>query len=156
MEPEDRLVPIGRVGRPHGLDGAFVVEQASDDDRRWVGGATVLLDGEPATITLSRRAGGRRRAIGLDRPAVRGAQLAIPASELPPPDPDAYYAFQLVGLTVVDEQGQELGRVVAVHPGTANDNLELEDRTLVPLIEDAVSSIDLDDGRVVIARGFLA
>ena len=43
MDP-DRLVPIGRVGRPHGLDGAFVVEHASDDDR-----------------ALGGRGGGRRR-----------------------------------------------------------------------------------------------
>ena len=32
MTDEAGLVPVGRVGRPHGLDGAFVVERASDDD----------------------------------------------------------------------------------------------------------------------------
>jgi 16S rRNA processing protein RimM len=153
---EDRLVPIGRIGRPHGLDGAFVVEQASEDEGRWRVGTTVLVDGEPATIAVSRRVGGRRRAIRLDRPAPRGAQLAVHASELPPPGPDAYYAFELVGLTAIDEEGRELGQVVDVHPGSANDNLELSDRTLVPLIEDAIRAIDLDGRRVVVDRGFLA
>jgi ribosomal 30S subunit maturation factor RimM len=43
-------VPIGRVGRPHGLDGAFVVEHASDDDRRWQVGASLHVDGAPASI----------------------------------------------------------------------------------------------------------
>ena len=155
MTDETGLVPVGRVGRPHGLDGAFVVERASDDGRRWEVGASVLVDGAPATIELSRRVGGRRRAIRLDRQVERGAVLAVHVSELPTPEPDSYYAFQLVGLAVVDEEGRELGSVVEVHPGVANDNLELADGTLVPLIDDAVRAVDLDAGRIVVERGFL-
>ena len=155
MTDETGLVPVGRVGRPHGLDGAFVVERASDDGRRWEVGASVLVDGAPATIELSRRVGGRRRAIRLDRQVERGAVLAVHVSELPTPEPDSYYAFQLVGLVVVDEEGRELGSVVEVHPGVANDNLELADGTLVPLIDDAVRTVDLGAGRIVVERGFL-
>jgi 16S rRNA processing protein RimM len=155
LTDETGLVPVGRVGRPHGLDGAFVVERASDDDRRWEVGAAVLVDGAPATIELSRRVGGGRRAIRLDRQVERGAQLAVHVSELPTPAPDSFYAFQLVGLAVVDEEGGELGSVVEVHPGVANDNLELADGTLVPLIDDAVRTVDLASGRIVVERGFL-
>ncbi len=146
MSDETTLVPIGRVGRPHGLDGAFVVEDASDDERRWRVGETVLVGGEPATIEVVRRVGGGRRAIRLDRPVERGAQLAVRVSELPALEPDSYYAFQLVGLEVVDEADERFGHVVEVHPGVANDNLELDDGTLVPLIEDAVRTIDLAAG----------
>ena len=148
-------MPIGRVGRPHGLDGAFVVEHASDDERRWQVGATVIVDGEHATITLMRRVGGRKRAIRLDRQVERGAALAIVVSDLPAPGADSYYAFQLVGLVAVEEGGNELGPVVDVVPGVANDNLELADGTLIPLIEDAIHAIDLDGGRVVLVQGFL-
>ena len=155
MVDPDRLVPIGRVGRPHGLDGAFVVEHASDDPSRWEVGAAVVVDGTPAVITLSRRVGGGRRAIRLDRTVARGAELAVRLSELPDPGPDSYYEFQLVGLVVVDEDGGELGRVVGVHSGVANDNLELADGTLVPMIEDAIRAVDLDAGRVVVVSGFL-
>ena len=35
-------VPIGKVGRPHGIDGAFFVEQPSEDGRWWQTGATFL------------------------------------------------------------------------------------------------------------------
>jgi 16S rRNA processing protein RimM len=152
---DEPLVPIGRVGRPHGLDGAFVVERPSADERRWRVGATILVDGTPATITVSRRAGGARRAIRLDREVARGAELAVAPSDLPAPEPDSYYVFQLVGLEAVDEEGASLGRVVEVHPGTANDNLELADGTLVPLVEDAIRRVDVEEGRVVVARGFL-
>jgi 16S rRNA processing protein RimM len=143
------------VGKPHGLDGSFVVERASDDERRWEVGATLLVDGRPATIVAVRRVGGGRRAIRLDLPVERGAELTVRLADLPPPEPDSYYAFQLVGLQVVDEDGRDLGVVAGVHPGIANDNLELADGTLVPMIEDAVREIDLERRRVVVASGFL-
>lgn len=155
MRDDDRLVPIGRVGRPHGLDGAFLIEHASEDDARWRIGATVIVDGEPATVEVSRRVGGGRRAIRLDRRVERGAELSVHVGDLPPPAPDSYYAFQLVGLVAVDEAGKELGRVVAVIPGAANDNLELEDGALVPLIDDAIRAVDLAGGKVVVDGGFL-
>ncbi len=149
------LVPIGRVGRPHGLDGAFVVERASQDEGRWRVGETLLAGGVPATITLARKVGGGRRAIKLDREVPRGTELAVDAAELPPTDAGSFYVFQLVGLEAVDEDGAPLGRVIEVHPGAANDNVELADGRLVPLIEDAIRDVDLDGGRLVVARGFL-
>jgi len=156
LTDDTALVPVGRVGRPHGLDGAFVVERASDDEQRWHVGAVLLVEGVPATIELSRRVGGGRRAIRFDRPVERGAVLAVRAADLPAPGPDSFYAFQLVGLAVVDGEGRELGRVTEVHPGVANDNLELGDGTLVPLIDDAVRSVDLAAGRIVVEGGFLS
>ena len=155
MDDPDRLVQVGRVGRPHGTDGAFVVEQASDDDRRWEIGAIVIVDGAPARVTLMRRVGSGRRAIRLDRPVPRGAELSVRLRDLPPPEPDSYYAFQLVGLDVVDDEGAPVGVVADVMPGPANDNLELGDGRLVPMIEDAIREIDLEGRRIVVARGFL-
>lgn len=143
------------MGRPHGLDGAFVVERGSDDDRRFTVGATILVDGEPARIELHRRVGGGRRAIRLDRPVERGQTLAVPCGELPPPEPGAYYVFQLVGLEVDEQGGRKVGRVRDVLPGAANDNLELDDGTLVPLVEDAIAEVDLERGRILLNPGFI-
>jgi 16S rRNA processing protein RimM len=154
VDPE-HLVQVGRVGRPHGTDGAFVVEVASEDERRWAIDATVLVDGEPARITLSRQVGGGRRAIRLDRPVARGAVLAVRLGDLPALEPDSFYAFQLVGLAVVDDAGTEVGVVAGVAPGLANDNLELDDGRLVPLIEDAIRELDVEARRIVVDRGFL-
>ena len=155
MEDPDRLVQVGRVGRPHGTDGAFVVEQASADESRWEVGAVVIVEGVPARVTLTRRVGGGRRAIKLDRPAPRGADLSVRLGDLPTPEPDSYYAFQLVGLAVVDDAGAPVGEVTEVLPGSANDNLQLDDGRLVPLIEDAIREIDLEARRVVVAEGYL-
>ena len=79
--------------------------------------------------------------------------LTVLRSELPPPEPGAFYIFQLVGLEV-EEDGRVVGRVRDVVPGPANDNLELEDGTLVPLVEDAVIKVDLEQGRIHLNPGF--
>lgn len=148
-------MPVGRVGRPHGIDGSFVVEQGSEDERRFAVGAVVLVDGQPAKVVSSKRAGGGRRAIRLDREASRGATLAVRRDELPEPDEDAFYVFQLVGLIVEGSDGRVLGTVNDVLPGAANDSLELEGGTLLPLVEDCVREVDVAAGRIVVDARFL-
>jgi 16S rRNA processing protein RimM len=149
------LVRVGRVGKPHGLDGSFFVENGSEDEERFVVGARLHVDGEPAQVVDSKRSGGRR-VIRLDREAARGAELAVPRSELPPPGEDEYYEFQLVGLTVEEDGGRTLGRVTSVQPGPANDVLELDSGLLLPLVGACVLEVDLETGRILIARGFAA
>jgi 16S rRNA processing protein RimM len=148
-------VRIGRVGRPHGLDGSFVVERASDDPARFEVGAELLAAGESARVVASKRAGGGRLVIRLDRPVERGAELTVPVSALPPAEPDAYYVFQLLGLQVEEEGGRPLGSVRDVASGIANDVLELDSGLLLPMHEDCVREVDLDAGRIVVAPGFV-
>ena len=145
---------VGRVGRPHGLAGAFVVEDASDAPERFAEGATVYVEREPATVVESKAAGGRV-VVRLDRSARRGAALELPETELPPAGEDAFYVYQLVGLTVVEEGGRILGRVQDVTPGVANDVLELEGGIALPMVEDCVRAVDLEEGRIVVAPGFV-
>jgi 16S rRNA processing protein RimM len=144
---------VGRVGRPHGLDGSFVVEGASEDAGRFAVGATLWVDREEARVTASRRARGRP-VIRLDRDVSRGTPLSVPRSLLPRLDDDSYYVFQLVGLTVEEEGGRVLGRVREVTPGVANDVLELDSGLLLPMHEECVRSVDLAAGTIVVARGF--
>ncbi len=148
-----RWVAVGRVGRPHGLDGAFVVEAASDDPARFAAGARVYVRGEPAVVVDAKRAGGRP-VIRLDRPVERGSEIELPADELPPPGEGEFYAFQLVGLAVEEETGRQLGTVVSVEPGVANDVLELDSGHALPLVEDCVLAVEPETGRIVIARGY--
>jgi 16S rRNA processing protein RimM len=149
----DELVRVGRVGRPHGLDGSFVVEEASQSPERFAVGARLYVDGEEAEVVASKRAGGRP-VVRLDREARRGATLAVRREDLPAPEPDSYYVFQLVGLEVEEEGGRGLGRVAVVAPGVANDVLELESGVALPLVADCVREVDLDRGRILVARGF--
>lgn len=146
-------MPIGRVGRPHGTDGAFVVE-GGGDARRFEVGARILVDGREATIVASRQVGKGRRAIKVDLPAERGAQLAVRRADLPPPEEGSYYVADLVGLVVVDAGGAEIGRVTDVLPGPGNDALELDTGALLPLVEACVREVDLERGRIHLNPGF--
>jgi 16S rRNA processing protein RimM len=146
-------VPVGRVGKPHGLDGSFFVDGASENAERFATGATIWVDGEPALVVAAKRSGGRP-VIRLDRSVARGARLEVPTAELPPPAEGSYYVFQLVGLEVVEEGGKPLGRVSDVAPGVANDVLELESGLALPLVEDCVLDVDLEAGRILVAAGF--
>ena len=148
------LVTVGRVGKPHGVDGSFFVEEASDAPERFARGAVLLVDGEPAEITVSKRGAGGRPVIKFERPVSRGATLAVRRDELPAPAEDSYYVFQLVGLRVEEEGGRPLGTVTDVDNGPANDTLELDSGLLLPLVESCVLDIDLDGGRILVARGF--
>jgi 16S rRNA processing protein RimM len=152
LTAKDRVV-VGRVGKPHGLGGAFVVENASDDPARFAVGATLLVGDESARVEDAKRAGGRL-VIKLDRRVERGIALEVPRSSLEPPAEDEYYVFQLVGLEVVEDGGRVLGHVREVAPYAANDVLELDSGLLLPLVEDCVRQVDLAAGRIVVARGF--
>ena len=147
------LVRIGRVGKPHGLDGSFFVERASEDEERFAKGATLHVDGEPATVVGSKRSGGRP-VIKLDREVARGAELSIPRADLPPTEEHEYYAFELVGLAVEEEGGRELGQVSEIQPGIANDVLQLDSGIALPLVDACVLQVDLEKRVILVARGF--
>jgi len=152
----DELVPVGRVGRPHGVDGAFFVENPSARAGVFTSGAMLYAGGEPATVVASRHGSGGRPVIRLDRHVERGAELAVARATLPElSDEDEFYAFQLVGLRIEEEGGRQLGRVREVLQYPANDVLELDSGVSLPLVEACVRQVDLAGGRIVVAAGFV-
>jgi 16S rRNA processing protein RimM len=147
-------VAVGRVGRPHGLDGAFVVEDASEEPERFAPGAAVAVDGEQAVVVERKRAGGRL-VVKLDRAVRRGQTITVPRSALAELGEGEFYAADLVGLEVLEEGHRLLGRVAAVIPGPANDVLELDSGIALPMVADCVLSVDTAAGRIAVARGFV-
>jgi 16S rRNA processing protein RimM len=146
-------VQIGKVGKPHGIDGSFFIEQPSADERWWKVGSRFFAGGAEVEVVAARRSSGRP-IVKLDRAVERGALIEVERDALPPTEEDEYYAFELVGLPVVEENGRELGSVKAVTTGIANDILELDSGVLLPMIEDCVRDVDLAGGRIVVAEGF--
>lgn len=147
------LVAVGRVGKSHGLDGSFVVEQASEAEGRFQVGAELIVESKPARIVAARTARGRP-VIRLDRRVRRGAALEVSRASLEPTTEGEYYVFQLVGLPVQEQGGRALGVVKDVSPGVANDVLELDSGLLLPMVEDCVLHVDLDAGHILVAPGF--
>ncbi|KIT14592.1 ribosome maturation factor RimM [Jannaschia aquimarina] len=86
--------------------------------------------------------------------SLRGQRLWVPRAALPDPEEDEYYHSDLIGLTVLDTGGAELGRVAAVHDHGAGDLLELRGPglkgVLVPFTRAVVPTVDLSAGRIII------
>jgi 16S rRNA processing protein RimM len=147
-------VVVGRVGKPHGLDGSFVVDDASEDAHWFARGARLHVNGAVAEVVASKHGGGGRPVIRLDVKPARGSRLEVERSALPPTGDDEYYIFQLVGLSVVEETGRVLGTVATVTPGVANDVLELDAGLALPMVEECIREVDLAGGRILVAAGF--
>ena len=157
------VIEVGRVGRPHGLDGSFHVTRP--EARLLVNGAEILVNGSPATI--DRRAGTDAKPIlrlaghaGIDAAeALRGAQLAIRAADAPPLPEGEYWAHELEGCTVCDGE-RVVGTVRRLVPLPSCDALEVERADggadlLVPLVRDAVRRVDVGARRVDVDLAFL-
>jgi 16S rRNA processing protein RimM len=153
---DSELIGVGRVGKPHGLDGAFFVERPSERKGVFAKGATLYAAGEPASVVVSRHGSGGRPVIKLDRPVERGTELAVARASLPKlgGDDDEFYVFELVGLEVEEEGGRKLGRVREVLEYPGNDVLELDSGASLPLVEACVRKVDLAGRRIVVAEGF--
>ena len=134
----------GRVGRAHGLDGSFHVSEPQHPLEQ---GTTVTLAGVARAV---RRSSGTQRpparaAGGHRGPRRRGGRCGASCCSWPRRprrwQHGEWLADDLVGLQV-----EGLGRVARVLPGPSCDLLETEDGTLVPLVSDAVTSLDLRGG----------
>ena len=97
-----------------------------------------------------------------DALSLKGVRLYVDRAKLPAPtEEDEFYLDDLVGLAAYDEAGAPLGEVKAVHNFGAGDMLELfkipgmKGLRLVPFTKEAVPDIDLEAGRVTIARIFV-
>ena len=152
-------VRVGTVGRAHGLDGRFRVAGPCG----WWDfevGSELLVDGAPLRVA---RAGGDPLAplIALDGVAdrttaeeLRGAALELPRAQVPEPEPDAYFHFDLVGCRVEDAAGASIGSVSAVETGVAHDILVLDDTLRVPFVAAIVPVVDVAGRHMVLAEGF--
>lgn len=152
--PDARVV-VGRVVKPHGIRGELVVEPLSDLPERFAVGAELELDGRPVVVAAARPHQGRlllRIDEVVDRTAaeqLRGCELSAPRLDLD--DTPTYFVHELVGLTVVADDGAALGHVEAVIelPDSAGyDLLEVRrgdgHRWLLPAVDDYV---EVEQGR---------
>jgi len=161
--PPERVV-VGRIVKSHGIRGEVVVETLTDVPGRFKAGARFDAgdpDGErtPVTVRSVRDDRGRllvRFAETPDRTAadaLRGALLTIAGGDAAPLPEGSYYAWQLEGLDVVDDDGASLGRLARVLEGAASDLWVVdtgEREVLVPAVPEFVREVDLDARRVVI------
>jgi 16S rRNA processing protein RimM len=87
--------------------------------------------------------------------ALKGLAVSVRRDALPVPEAGHYYLADLVGLEVVNEQGQVLGVVKRLFSNGAQDVMEVAgDATrLLPWVAAVVKEVDLAAGRIRVAWG---
>ena len=152
----ERIV-VGRVGRPHGLDGSIHLD-GHGGVVPLPPGTEVEVDGRPAVV-VGRKGTAERPILLLDlardrdgAEAIRGQEVTVTAGLLPATGGDEYFHVDLVGCAV-RSGSRELGTVHDVLAYPANDVLDVRppdgsERLLIPFVDDVVVRVDVA-GRVV-------
>ena len=130
------LLGIGRIVKPHGLRGDLIVSLTTNRGERAAVGSVLTAD-DGRTFEIVRSTPHRGRYIvtfdgvnGIDAAeALRDTPLSAPPLE----DADALWVHELIGSSVEDTTGTELGRVAGVEANPASDLLVLESGGLIPL-----------------------
>jgi len=159
----ERRIALAAVAGAHGIKGELrlklfsdSIESLSRHENLYVGGASRrLLAIRDSGKTAVARFGGIADRSAAE--ALRGSLVEIDRSALPALEEGEYYHADLIGLSAVDGEGNEVGTVVGVENYGAGDLLEIEDaagkRSLIPF-RDGIA--DLREGRIVLDPAFLA
>ena len=160
----DERIALGRIGRAHGLKGAFRVWPYADDHERFKDLKAVTLTREEksllVTVEKARLAPGHvvvktseltspedvRPWIGGDIEVEESQRITLPAGQ--------YFHDQIVGLRVRSTSGDEIGEIVKIIEAPANDVYVCSDgerQHLIPAVDEFVKKIDLTEGVMTIA-----
>jgi len=160
-EPEQNLLVVGRLGRPHGLKGELTVAVRTDDaERRFTTGAWFLTEPDVGALVLAAARKHTDRWVlrfedvltREDAEDLRDVTLLVDAA-VDEPEEDAWLIGDLVGLVAQNPDGTRLGTVVALESGAAQDLLVVDtgrDRVLVPFVTALVPVVDVAAGHVVV------
>ena len=164
MEPNTRRILLGRIHGAFGVRGELKLESFTEP-------AAAIFRYLPWTL---RDAQGREREIAgalgrethkgvvavipgvADRDAaeaLRGSEIWVPRSALPPAKPGEYYWVDLEGLRVVNLDGVDFGTVSHLFSTGANGVLVArgERERMIPFLEpDYIRSVDFDAGVVTV------
>ncbi|MFW6081326.1 MAG: ribosome maturation factor RimM [Desulfosalsimonas sp.] len=158
------LLLIGKIVAAHGTRGEVRVYSYVDEKIHLSAGRQVLIE-TPGKKALqynicSAKVLKKTVCIGLEgvddrnaAEALKGSSLLMPRSALPPPEPDAWYWCDLIGLEVYDNKEGFIGRVDAMIETGANDVFVVKNKgaeRLVPVVEHVVESIDPRAGRILV------
>ena len=153
-ERGDRPVTLAVVIGAHGVTGEVRLKLFTEDlsaYRSFDGGRLTLKslrDGSNGAIARFAEIVDRNAA-----EALRGTELTVPRSALPPLGDGEYYNVDLIGLAVVTDAGTPVGTIVAVENFGAGDILEIEQPTGRRFMV-AVTAAEIGE-TVTIAEAFL-
>ncbi|MDR0564506.1 MAG: ribosome maturation factor RimM [Azoarcus sp.] len=153
------MIVLGRIVAPFGIKGWLKI-QPLGDVLSWEKIPCLWLAPNPETPNeqwaqyplLSCQAHGKGLIAGLKNIADRNAAeqlcgwyIAVPRESLPRPEENEYYWDDLIGLAVLDEAGESLGKVTGLLSTGAHDVLKVTDgdtERLIPFVSAYVQDVN--------------
>jgi 16S rRNA processing protein RimM len=152
---------MGRVAGAYGVRGWLklapergVREALAQAAEWWIGSrAHRVLEAKVHGATVVGKADGvetREQAL-----ALKGSVVSVRRESLPEPGAGHYYLVDLLGLKVVNEQGEALGVVKRLFSNGAQDVMEVADGAtrLLPWVPAVVKKVDLEAGTIHVEWG---
>jgi len=162
----NNLIAVGRISGTHGIKGQLRLHSYSGNLESLQAAKSVLLRfpaGVTRQIQLKRAAYHSGKFLltldGVDTiekaQELAGCELLLQRDQLPAPDADEYYWQDLLGLSVVTTEGQELGCIKEILETGANDVYLVRDEAtrreyLIPAIASVITSVNLQTGCMTI------
>ena len=152
---------VGKIVRPHGVRGEVKVIPMTDFPERFGTRRELFIEppDEPTPMIVESVRPHKRAFLikfkGVD--TISDAEMLVdrfvrvPESSLPALEDGAYYWHQLEGLSVIDDSEGDIGRVDHIFRAgkLGNDVLVVigdAGERLVPMIDDVIVEVDLDEG----------
>jgi 16S rRNA processing protein RimM len=152
---------MGRVAGSYGVrgwlkvaPGGGAVEGLAEAAKWWIGGeAYEVAEAKVHGATVVAKLAGidvREQALEL-----KGEAVLVERAALPEPEAGHYYLADLVGLEVVNEQGEALGTVKKFFTNGAQDVMEVvgDKERLMPWVPTVVKEVDLPKRRITVEWG---
>lgn len=169
IDPEN-FREVGRIVGAHGIQGAVKVAPETDDPNRVIDLPAIYLGLDVSSSRRYEIKSGRIQpskygpTIVLELEGVLDRQMAKGLSkhhvyaletDLPPLSTDEYYLSDLIGLDVVEEEGNKIGRVVDVLELPGQNVLKtrtVEGREiLIPAVSEFIKEIDFDNRNLIVS-----
>lgn len=140
----DGLLEIGTIGKAHGLQGEVLVRLVTDRLERVAAGSELTTERRVLRVTSSRPHQGHHlvRFDGVTNRTAAEELRGLVLYAAPLDDDDVLWVHELVGRSVVDQDGSHRGTVESVQENPASDLLVLDTGHLIPLV--FVTSVGAD------------
>jgi 16S rRNA processing protein RimM len=161
--PEDLLL-LGKVIRPHGLDGILRVLSFAESETSFLNAGVLFI----RSVTGETREHGIRsikphkKVLLMELEEVssleeaekyRNADILISKETLEREEGDGYYWFELLGLDVYLKGGTYLGKIGQIFPSGSHDIYVVTEgkrEIMIPAIHEFIEEIDLEKKRMII------
>ncbi|ETT85833.1 ribosome maturation factor RimM [Viridibacillus sp. FSL R5-0477] len=158
---------VGKIVNTHGIRGEVrVISQTDFPEERYVVGEQIALfkkdSKKPLRLTIA-SARAHKNFILLtfegypninDVEDFRDGILKVSEKQLSELADDEYYYHEIIGCTVFDEEGTEIGQVKEIFETGANDVWTLKGVNgkdqYIPVIDDVIKEIDVDEKKIII------